>query len=296
MNKKFCIHLVAALIGMFTFFSCKPPSGSPDEGLASPKLESKEQTKASREKPLSEETIESVSDLKAELDEVAQGKNKSRVIESTLMHSKRLDESVEKWDGTSASLATQFGDFSPSGNPSDEFFEKFGLAGHDSGQEPRVEVEVLVRTIGSLASSRPDLLQELLVRKSRDATQAESDLVVYAAALESVMENSGVFRRIGYDGIALLRESENPVYRLLAAKLMPMLELDLRSLAEFYRPFVTEKDETILLAAIGGLTTSGTPEALEMLREIAATNREDSSNVADSAKRALELVAARKPE
>jgi len=83
---------------------------------------------------------------------------------------------------------------------------------------------------------------------------------------------------------------------LLAAKLMPVLEQDLHSLAEFYRPYVAEEDETILLAAVDGLTTAGTSKAVEMLQEIAATERKDSSNVTASAKRAVELVAARHPE
>jgi hypothetical protein len=296
MNKEFFTQLVLTLAGVFMISSCKPPSKPPQDAQNPPESGIEEQMGPSQEKPFSDGTIESVAELMAELDEVAQGKNESKVLESALQYSEGLDESVEDWNGSVATLAIRFNDLAPGGNPSDNFFEKFGLAGHDSEQEPQVEVEMLVRTIRSLASSRPDLLQELLVRKSRDATQAESDLVVYAISLESVMENSGLFRRTGYSGIVSLRESENPVYRLLAAKLMPMLELDLRSLAEFYRPSVAEKDETILLAVIDGLTTSGTSEALEMLQEIAATNREGSSNVAVSAKRALELVAARKPE
>jgi len=297
MNKKSRIHLVAVLAGVCTLFSCKPPGDPTGGGSDVSESESKEETKTIRQKKLpADGVIESVADLKVELAEVAQGKDKSRVIESVLTHSRRLDDSAEEWDGTSASLASRFSDLSPSGNPSDEFFDKFGLAGHASNQKPTVEVEVLVRSIGALASTRPDLLQELLVRKSNDATQAESDLVVYAASLESVMEYSGLFRRIGYDGIASLRESENPVYRLLAAKLMPVLEQDLHSLAEFYRPYVAEEDETILLAAVDGLTTAGTSKAVEMLQEIAATERKDSSNVTASAKRAVELVAARHPE
>lgn len=296
MNKKFCGHLVLTLAGVFMFFSCKPPSESPEDGLDSSESESKEQREESRQEPFSDGMIESGVDLKVKLDEVSQGKNESKLIKSALLHAKKLDESVDKWNGSSASLASQFRDFAPSGNPTDEFFEKFGLAGRESDQEPRIEVEVLVRAVGSLASSRPDLLQELLVKNSTDATQTESDLVVYASALESVMENSGLFRRIGYDGIVSLRESENPVYRLLAAKLMPVLEVDLRLLADFYQSYATEKDETILLAAVDGLTTSGTLEALRILREIASRNRGDSSQVTASAKRALEMIASRNPE
>jgi len=296
MNKKLYIFMVAALAFKFTLFSCKPPSTASDESLELSGSKSKEQMEARRPKPLSNKMIESVADLEIELNQVVQGKDDSRVIESVLMHSKSWDNSVEKWDGTSVSLATRFSEFFPNGNPNSEFFEKFGLAERDSGQKPRVEVEVIVRTIGSLALNRPDLLQELLVRKSMEATQAESDLVVFAATLDSVMENSAVFRRTGYNGITSLRVSENPIYRLLAAKLMPVLELDLRSLAEFYRPYVAENDETILLIAIDGLATSGTSEALEILRKIIAKNRDESSKVTDSAKRALELVAARQSE
>lgn len=296
MNKKFFGQLVLTLTGVFMIFSCKPPSKPPQDAQDQPESGIEEQTGPSQAKSFSDGMIESVADLKAKLDEAAQGKDASKVLESALLYSERLDESAEKWNGSPASLANRFNDLAPSGNPSDEFFEKFGLAGRESKEEPRFEVEALVRVVGSLASSRPDLLQELLVKKSTDAPQNESDVVVYASALESVMEYSGIFRQTGYDGIVSLRESENPIYRLLAAKLMPMLELDLHSLAEFYQPYATEKDETILLAAVDGLTTSGTPKALVILREIASNNRDKSSQVVESAERALELIASRQPD
>lgn len=296
MNKKFCFHLMLTLAGVFMFFSCKPPGKPQQDAQDQSKSGAEEQTRPSQAKSFSDGMIESVADLKAELDEVAQGKDESKLLESALLYSERLDESAGQWNGSPARLASRFNDLAPSGNPSDEFFEKFGLAGRESKQEPRFEVEALVRVVGSLASSRPDLLQELLVKKSTGAPQNESDVVVYASALESVMEYSGIFRQTGYDGIVSLRDSENPIYRLLAARLMPMLELDLHSLAEFYQPYVAEKDETILLAAIDGLTTSGVPRALETLREIASNNRGKSSQVAESAERALELVASRRPD
>lgn len=294
MNKKFCIHLGAVLVGMFALFSCKPPSESTDEGLGW--SESNEETETSRQKPLSDGVIGSVADLKVELDEVAQGKDKSKVFESALAHSKKFDESAEAWDGTSTSLATQFSDFTRNGNPTDEFYEEFGLVGNGFKSQPQLEVEILVRTMNGLNYGRPDLLQQLLATKAQDASQGPSDLVVYASAQELVTEYQSVFRQIGYEKIRGLQESQNPIYRLLAAKLMPVLERDPHSLAEFYRPYVAEKDETILLAAIDGLTTSGTPEALVILREIASNNRDKSSQVVEFAERALELIAPRQAD
>lgn len=294
MNKKSCIYIAAAIAGMAALFSCKPNNQvtGPVSGLS----ESEPIDGPGTRKPRpAVSLIETVAELKHELDAIAQGKDKSRVLDSVLMQAERLDEASEKWDGTSTRLAKQFTFFCPGGNPNDEFFKKFGLAGHGSERKPTVEVEMLVRAIGTLASTRPELLQELLVRKSREAKQGESDLVVYATALESVTEYSGHFRRSGYDGVASLRESQNPIYRLLAAKLMPVLEHDSNALAEHYRPYLAEKDETILLAAISGLITAGNSKALEILREIAATNYEDTPNVNAAAKRAVEMVAARQP-
>lgn len=296
MNKKFCIYIAAAIAGMPTLFSCKPTNQASGPGSGLSESETIDGPNTRKQKPLpAVSMVESAAELKHELDAIAQGKDKSRVFESVLIQAERLDDASQRWDGTSTSLAKQFTFFCPGGNPNEEFFKKFGLVGHGSERKPTVEVEMLVRAIGTLASTRPELLQELLVRKSRDAKQGESDLVVYATALESVTEYSGRFRRSGYDGVKSLRESENPIYRLLAAKLMPVLEHDLDALAELYRPYLAEKDETILLAAISGLTTAGTSRALEMLRDIAATDHEDAPNVNAAAKRAVEMVAARQP-
>ncbi len=293
MNRDLCIQITLTFAVAFMLVSCKPSDESPKAALGMSGLDSEEQAGACREKPSSHGMIESVADLQVELEAVAHGNSESRLFESALLHSQRLDESAKKWNGASANLASRFTQLAPSGNPKDEFFEDFGLAGRESNKRPRVEVIVLVRTVGSLSASRPDLLQALLAKKSTDADQNESDLVVYASALESVMENSGGFRRTGYGGIASLRTSENPIYRLLAAKLMPILELNVHSLAEFYQPYVAEKDETILLAAVDGLTTSGTPKAIEMLRTIASNNRDRFPQIAKSVERALELVASR---
>jgi hypothetical protein len=292
-NKKFYIYLAALLAATCMGFSCKQRGKSADQDPTIPELKPEKETRNGRKQPVSSGVIESLDELKSELEKVARGSGKSRVLDSAMIFSVKLDETGQGWGGTSTKLSLQFSELAPNGNPNAQFFEEFGLAGHDSNQKPSLEVEALVRTIKTLSSNRPDLLQELLEREAKETVQARSDIVIYAASLESVMEYSGGFRRGGYDGISSLRGSTNPVYRLLAAKLMPMLETDLSLLSEFYRPYLAEQDETLLLSAVDGLTTAGTSDALGMLQEMAATKRDISSNLAEATKRAVELVAAR---
>lgn len=294
MTKELCAQIAPTLALSFMLFSCKPPSAPHKLAPRPSGLATKEQTAASQEKAFQDALIESVADLKVELAEVVHGKAETRLFDSTMLHSNKLDESVSGFGGSSACLATRFNEFVPSGNPNQKFFEKFNLAGRESNEAPRFEVELLVRTVGSLSASRPELLQALLVKKSRSPYQQESDLVVYVSALEAVMENADVFRRTGYEGITSLQKSENPIYRLLATKLMPVLELNLDALADFYQPYVAENDETILLAAVDGLTTSGTQKALQTIQRIASNCRDKFPNVAKSADRAVELVTSRR--
>ena len=295
MNRQFFVQLSLTLAGVLLICSCRPANDLQQsiQGNSEP---GSEHARPDRQQQQSNEKIRMLDELKAELDRVAQGEDSSRVLESALLYAESLDDSVDEWNGTSAFLANRFNDLVRLGNPKDEFFERFGLAGHVSEQEPKIEVEMLVRTVGSLSANRPDLLQELLSRMATDASQSESDLVVYASAVEYVMEYSGNFRNAGYSGIVSLRDSENPIYRLLAAKLMPVLELDLDLLADFYNPYATENDEMILIAAIDGLTTSGAPLAIATLGEIASNNHGRSSLIVASAERALELIEDRQPE
>jgi hypothetical protein len=59
---------------------------------------------------------------------------------------------------------------------------------------------------------------------------------------------------------------------------------------------VAEQDETLLLSAVDGFRTAGKSDALGMLQEMAAIERDISSNLAEATQRAVELVAARLAE
>ncbi len=123
-------------------------------------------------------------------------------------------------------------------------------------------------------------LMDVLVARSVDQNIKRGDVVIYHIAKESLCTE--------YDKpeaslacLGKMSESDNPIYRMLAAELGSRLVSGGNELAVYYKRFKNEENPDVLAGVISGLRKSGRSQALELLGRIikSARSRGDSLTV-----------------
>lgn len=166
-------------------------------------------------------------------------------------------------------LSTEFLNDIPKGQPTEEFLDQLdNLKLGDISNKYAFEVRAIMGIINSLSQSRPDLISNFLIQQAAALPQSRLDSIIYSATLETALEHKVTIQTAGKTNFQNLRDAPNPVYRLLAIKLMAEFERDEQNLVDFYAGYVNEKDPLILGIAVQHLLKINTPEAMGIVSNI----------------------------
>jgi hypothetical protein len=179
-------------------------------------------------------------------------------------------ESISNNTKRIARLSPEFLKDVPKGQPTKEFLAQLDSLKIDGIPDKyNFEIRAIMGIINAISRFRPDLLPYFLIQQAAIFPPSMLDSIVYSAVLETALEHKVIIQKGGgITGFQSLRDAPNPVYRLLAVKMMSELEQNSKNLADFYASYITEQDPLILGIVVQQLLKIDTPEVTSIIGEI----------------------------
>jgi len=205
-----------------------------------------------------------------------------------LYNCETIDKSFSSWESSSKKLAKDFLKYVTNGVVTDKFYDDFGLNHEDINKPSNKAVRELVKSLIEVSKKSPKTLQKLLLEKSQNSNQSASDLIIYVVAQSEISEYPSVHKAIGFEEIELLNQVDNPIYRLLAAKTIPLLETNKGKLINYLSSYTQETDELIITSVIDTLVNINSLQSMEIVREIIEENEDISYSLKQYAKSMIE--------
>jgi len=166
-------------------------------------------------------------------------------------------------------LSAEFLNDIPKGQASEKFLAQLDSLKLDNiRDEYSFEVRAIMAIINSISQFRPDLLPDFLAQQGVIHPPSKLDSIIYSTVMETALEHKVIFQKVGVTGFQSLSESPNPVFRLLAIKLMAEFGTDSKKLVEFYANYVNEQDSFILGNVVHQLLKIDTIEATSVIMKI----------------------------